>query len=63
MTGEVFRRLDIFGQDLPTFNLKGKDKVLTRIGGVVTIIISITVLMYAGIKFQHLVTRDNPVMS
>ena len=63
MTGEVFRRLDIFGQDLPTFILKGRDKVQTRIGGVVSILIFILVLMYASLKFSHLVDRHNPVMN
>ena len=63
MTGEVFRRLDIFGQNLPTFILKGKDKVQTRIGGVVSILIGILVLMYACLKFSHLIDRHNPVMN
>ena len=63
MTGEVFRRLDIFGLELPTFNLKGRDKVQTRIGGVVSILIGLLVLMYASLKFSHLVDRHNPVIN
>ena len=63
MTGEVFRSLDIFGENLPTFILKGKDKVQTRAGGVVTIIIFIVILMFAGYKFIHLKEKRDPVMS
>ena len=51
MTGEVFKRLDIFGLELPKFILKGKDKVQTRIGGVFSILIFILVLAYASLKF------------
>ena len=62
MTGEVFRGIDVFGQSLPTFILKGKDKVQTRAGGVVTILIFMIVLMYAAFKFSHLLTRHKPIM-
>ena len=62
MAGEVFRGLDFFGETLPKFILKGKEKVQTRVGGVATILIGLVVLMYAGFKFSHLITRHNPVM-
>ena len=52
MTGELFRNLDSFGQSLPKFILKGRDKIQSRLGGVVTIIIYIYVLMYASLKFS-----------
>ena len=63
MTGEVFRSLDIFGKDLPTFILKGKSKVQTRLGGVISILIGILILMYASLKLTHLLDKHNPVMS
>ena len=62
MTGEVFRGLDVFGQSLPTFILKGKDKVQTRVGGVFTILAFLIVLMYAILKFSHLMARHKPTM-
>ena len=51
MTGEYFRSLDSFGQSLPKFIIKGRDKAQSRLGGVITIIIYIYVLMYATFKF------------
>ena len=48
---------------VPTFNIKGQDRVTTRTGGVVTLLILATVLLYAVIKFNHLHTRHNPYMS
>ena len=61
MTGEVFRSLDFFGKDLPSFILKGQRRVKTRIGGVVSILIFILIIMYASLKFSHLVDKHNPV--
>ena len=63
MTGEVFKNIDVFGESLPTFILKGRDKVTTRTGGVATIMITIIALMYAALKFSHLVDKHNPMMS
>ena len=63
MTGEIFKNMDAFGESLPTFILKGRKKVQTRIGGVTTILICTVVLMYAGLKFSHLMDKHNPVMS
>lgn len=63
MTGEVFKNIDVFGESLPTFILKGRDKVTTRSGGVATIVITIIALMYAALKFSHLVDKHNPMMS
>ena len=37
--------------------------VTTRVGGMVTLIIAMTVLLYAAIKFTHLSSRYNPQMS
>ena len=59
----MLEHIDAFGLPLPTFNLKGKQIVHTRIGGVCTLIISIIVILYATIKFIHLQTKHNPGMS
>ena len=63
MTGEVFKTIDVFGESLPTFILKGRDKVQTRTGGVATIVITIIALMYAALKLSHLIDKHNPMMS
>ena len=45
---QVLEGLDIFGQSLPTFNLKGKDEMHTRVGGIFTLILSFVALTYAA---------------
>ena len=62
MTGEVFKRLDIFGLELPKFILKGKDKVKTKVGGICTILAFLVVLMFAILKFSHLISKHKPTM-
>ena len=59
----MLQTFDAFSKPIPAFNIKGKDRVNTRIGGLITILISFTVLMYAAIKFSHLSTKKNPQMS
>ena len=39
MSNGIFKRLDTFGRDLPTFEIKGKDKVKTQVGGFTTLLI------------------------
>ena len=62
-TGRVLERFDAFGSKLPPFNLKGKTKVHTRLGGIVSLLIMSVTLMYGSIKFMHLLSRHNPNMS
>ena len=63
LSGKVLQSFDSFGVPVPTFNIKGQDSVTTRTGGVVTILIVATVLLYATVKFNHLYTRHNPHLS
>ena len=53
----------MFGQRLPGFNVQGKDEVQTITGGILTLIICFTVLLYGGIKLQMLLDRYNPEIS
>ena len=62
-TGEAFRTLDAFGEKLPTFNIKGSDRVNTIAGGVLSIVLYMTVFMYSMIKLGHLVSKHNPNIS
>ena len=41
-----FNKIDRFGQPIPAFNMKGKDKVTTTFGGIVTAIIMTLTLGY-----------------
>ena len=60
---KFIQRIDIFGTDLPMFNLKGESKVFTLVGGVFTVIIVCIWLVYATIKFEHMITKHNPLIS
>ena len=46
----MLERIDIFGQDLPGFNLKGTSTVHTLTGGLFTFIVVIISLVYGTIK-------------
>ena len=48
-----FRKVDRFGQPIPAFNVKGKDKVRTVIGGILTIAIITLTLGYFIAKLQE----------
>ena len=56
----MLRSIDIFGEPLPTFNLKGKTHVFTATGGIFTIILAIVFLGYTLVKFEHLIEYKNP---
>ena len=56
----LVKRVDRYGADLPSFNLKGKESVKTFSGGIMTVIILAITLLFAGIKMEQLVMRKNP---
>ena len=56
----MFRSVDKFGKDVPAFNINGETKVNTVVGGIISTCILTLVFIYAGIKFDHLVNRENP---
>ena len=45
---------------MPTFNVDGESKINTVVGGILTCIIFITTLLYAGIKLDQLLSKGNP---
>ena len=52
--------MDAYGKSLPTFNIKGKDRVNTILGGFLSIILYMIIFMYSMFKFTHMVTHENP---
>ena len=48
-----FRKVDKFGQPIPAFNVKGKDKVKTVAGGVLTVATLVLALGYFLLKLQE----------
>ena len=61
-TGKVLETFDAFGEPVPGFNVKGQNTVTSRTGGMITLLISIVVILYAAVKFIHLYTRHNPLL-
>ena len=62
-TGEVFKKIDTFGSQLPSFNLKGNERVNTIVGGFFTLIIILLVFTYATLKFSNLITKPGPIIN
>ena len=59
----LLEHIDAFGEDLPTFNIRGNDKITSTAGGVVTILIAFVVFAFTLVKFTHFMERHNPNMS
>ena len=53
----LLERVDLFKINLPGFNLRGKHKVSSVYGGLLTIMILIVSLLYSGIKLEMLLYR------
>ena len=56
----VMKRMDIFGFDIPTFNIKGESKVMTVSGGLLSFLVGIVFLIYGSLKLSHLIDNHNP---
>ena len=61
--GQALKNLDIFGEPLPTLNIEGKSHIYSLLGGICTLVIIFVVMIFAGVKFEQLITRHNPIMS
>ena len=48
--GNSVKNMDVFGQEVPSFSLKGKSKITSLFGGVITLLIITLTLGYAGLK-------------
>ena len=59
----VMRGLDSFGKEIPSFNLKGENRVNTVVGGIVTTVIFTLSLFYSAIKGIELFERRSPQIS
>ena len=57
------RSIDRFGQPVPTFNIKGTNKVKTACGGVLSAVIMTFALAYFTIKFEALFKGADPVIN
>ncbi len=55
--------LDLFGKEVPKFNLKGQTHVNTSFGGLISVSIIGLVLAYTSFKFSQLYTRADPFIN
>ena len=60
---EKIRNFDMFGSELPKFNINGKAKVTTLTGAFGSIVILAMTLMFALLKLEHMINRKNPLIS
>ena len=58
----LFRSLDRFGQNVPSFHVNGERKVKTYIGGALTITLLYLILLYSANKFLEMSDRKYPIL-
>lgn len=56
-------KFDLFGEPIPAFNVRGKDKVKTPPGGILSTIIITISLGFAIIKWFELMARSDPIIN
>ena len=57
------KKLDLFGQPLPAFNLKGKSEVNTFCGSMVSLLLIYVVIMFGTLKLTHLLSHHGPTIN
>ena len=50
-------QIDRFGEPIPAFNIKGKDKVKTAFGGIMTLLVVFLTISYFSSKFNSIVAK------
>ena len=61
--GSILDNIDLFQVKVPVFNMNGKNSVPSMPGGIMTLVMICTLIMYAGLKFVHMTSRHNPNIS
>ena len=59
----TIKRVDQFGKAIPSFNLKGEDKLHTPAGAFLSFLIILLMVLFGAIKALHLSNRHNPNVS
>ena len=59
----TIKKIDLFGEALPQFNLKGENQIRTCCGGFVSIIMVTATLLFGLLKIKHLLSRQNPAVT
>lgn len=58
--GTHLSKIDMFDTPIPGFNINGKGKLRTAAGGLISFVILYVSLMFASLKFMHLLQKHNP---
>ena len=59
----MLRQIDRFGEPIPAFNIKGKDKVTTAVGGITTLIVIFLTLSYLITKVNSVLEKETPIIN
>ena len=57
---KLIKSFDLFGEQVPGFNLNGKTKIQTFGGAMISMIIFALTLTFSLLKFEQLINRKNP---
>ena len=56
----IVESLDMFSRDLPSFNLRGQNKVASTTGAIISFVILFILFLYGAVKMTQLASRSNP---
>ena len=59
----LLRRLDMFGKNIPSFNISGQERMYTAAGGLFSLMIFSVVFIFGAQKMVNLVSRRNPTVN
>ena len=54
---------DMFGLPIPAFNIKGQDKIKTKVGGLLSALVLTLTLGFAITGFYDLMNNSNPIIN
>ena len=57
---QFVKNIDMFGAQVPTFNLRGREDVKTSAGALASMVIIVLTFLFGLLKLQYLVERKNP---
>ena len=49
------KKVDIFGEPIPDFNLAGRDVIKTTYGALISIVVLVITFMYGSMKYHHII--------
>ena len=58
-----YDKYDLFAQDIPSFHIEGHKKIGSCIGCYLTVLLTILVVGYSGVRMRYLIIGDRPNIS